>query len=77
MSIKKQDFDCIYEKHDDGCLLRSRILTVYILHIGETRRRVSIKKQVFDCIYEKHDDGCLLRSRILTVYMRNTTTGVY
>ena len=29
-SIKKQDFDCIYEKHDDGCLLRSRILTVYM-----------------------------------------------
>ena len=30
VSIKKQDFDCIYEKHDDGCLLRSRILTVYM-----------------------------------------------
>ena len=73
MSIKKQVFDCIYEKHDGGCLLRSRFLTVY----RETRRRVSIKKQDFDCIYEKHDDGCLLRSRILTVYRRNTTTGVY
>ena len=73
MSIKKQVFDCIYEKHDDGCLLRSRILTVY-------RRNTTtgiIKKEVFDCIYEKHDDGCLLRSRFLTVYMRNTTTGVY
>ena len=73
MSIKKQDFDCIYEKHDDGCLLRSRILTVYM----RNTTTVSIKKQDFDCIYEKHDDGCLLRSRILTVYRRNTTTGVY
>ena len=67
MSIKKQDFDCIYEKHDDGCLLRSRILTVY------RRNTTTIKKQDFDCIYEKHDDGCLF----LTVYMRNTTTAVY
>ena len=73
MSIKKQDFDCIYEKHDDGCLLRSRFLTVYM----RNTTTLSIKKQDFDCIYEKHDDGCLLRSRILTVYMRNTTTGVY
>ena len=69
MSIKKQVSDCIYEKHDDGCL--------FFDCIYEKQRRVSIKKQDFDCIYEKHDDGCLLRSRILTVYMRNTTTGVY
>ena len=71
MSIKKQDFDCIYEKHDDGCLLRSRILTVY------RRNTTTGIYYVFDCIYEKHDGGCLLRRRFLTVYMRNTTAGVY
>ena len=24
MSIKKQVFDCIYEKHDDGCLIKKQ-----------------------------------------------------